>query len=578
MSFRSQIKPHVALVALVAASFTAAVATLGQLADTASAEISSWQPQLGGSCAQYLAADSLGYVYAADYQRVRRYTAQGQGMTSIGPSVGSSVRGLAAVPSGGVYVLGEDRSVTKYDAQGNQSAAFTYPYGSQTGRLQDPGAIASDRDGNFYIADAGQEKISKFDSAGAFVSRWGTSGNGPGQLNFFSRQKISVTVDGSGNVYVADENDRVQKFTNGGSFLAQWGGNGTGESQFQALYSISADSSGRLYAGDRVTGGLLKRFSTDGAYQGSSEPTVVGAVASASEDVVYASNCQGVFRLNLSTPTVSVSFPLRPVIGQPAKVVAQASVPFGEIVKYEYDLDGNGTFEQSSASPEATVTYDTPAVRTVTVRATSQLGGQATGSVAVRPVPPGAVGISINDGSYATNSESVTVQAVWPAASSAVTLSNDGGFGAAGGTKTLELAASLPWTMRDMGAEKVTRVVYARFDGSANATQTYSDDIVLDKLVPTLDDAELLGGSASVAAKSKRFRVKLRGSQKRSGISIAQFSAKRSGGVTVELKSRKVRGLRKLNKSVTVESKARPAYARIQSAAGTWSRWKKLKR
>ena len=58
----------------------------------------------------------------------------------------------------------------------------------------------------------------------SFVTSWGTSGSGAGQLD----DPYGVTVDGAGNVYVADSNnDRIQKFSASGTFLTQWGGAGT---------------------------------------------------------------------------------------------------------------------------------------------------------------------------------------------------------------------------------------------------------------------------------------------------------------------------------------------------------------
>ena len=545
--------------------------------------VTKWSPQLVAGCGQSIAADSSDRVYVSELGKVNRYSSQGVDSTLI--YSGAQVLGLAAAQGGGVYVLTSERSVKRYDSQGTLVATLTFPASGSGGpdsdtnrrKLPDPRAIASDQQGNIYVADVNLERVKKFDSSGAWLATIGAAPGSPGRLDFYSGLKVAVSVDGSGNIYVSDETDRIQKFSSTGGFLTQWGGSGTGDSQFQELGSIAADASGRIYAGDRALSGQVKRFTTDGGYEGSSEPVRIVGLASASEAVVYALTCQGVSRIELSTPSVRVVVPKRPVIGEPATISAEASVPFGQVVKYEFDADGDGNFEESGSSPEVSVTFDSPSVRNITVRATSQLGGQATAGVSVRPVPPGAVGISLNGGDYATNSEDVAVGTVWPEGATAVTLSNDGGFGAAGNTETLDLDASIPWTMRDMGTEKVTRVVYARFNGSANPTQTYSDDIVLDKAPPVLEDADLLDESASTSARAKRFRVRIKGRQKRSGISVAQFSPRRSGGVTLQLRSRKVQGFKKLKKSVSVSSSVRPRYVRIQSAAGTWSRWKKLR-
>jgi DNA-binding beta-propeller fold protein YncE len=83
-----------------------------------------------------------------------------------------------------------------------------------------PWGIAVDSKGNVYTSDLMAGKISKFTSAGTLVTRWGTSGNGNGQLAWPKH----IAVDGDDNVYVADEqNHRIQKFTSSGGYITQWG-------------------------------------------------------------------------------------------------------------------------------------------------------------------------------------------------------------------------------------------------------------------------------------------------------------------------------------------------------------------
>ena len=44
---------------------------------------------------------------------------------------------------------------------------------------------------------------------GTYVLQWGTEGSGDGQFQYL----YAVAVDGSGNIYVADDgNNRIQKF------------------------------------------------------------------------------------------------------------------------------------------------------------------------------------------------------------------------------------------------------------------------------------------------------------------------------------------------------------------------------
>ena len=69
--------------------------------------------------------------------------------------------------------------------------------------------VATDANGNVYVADTNNNRIQKFDPSGTFVAAWGTSGSGNGQF----AGPTGVAADASGNVYVADQsNNRIQKF------------------------------------------------------------------------------------------------------------------------------------------------------------------------------------------------------------------------------------------------------------------------------------------------------------------------------------------------------------------------------
>ena len=72
-----------------------------------------------------------------------------------------------------------------------------------------PGAVAVDSSDNVYVADQLNHRIQKFDSDGAFITKWGSQGTGDGQFTHPQR----AALDSSDNVYVADgSNNRIQKF------------------------------------------------------------------------------------------------------------------------------------------------------------------------------------------------------------------------------------------------------------------------------------------------------------------------------------------------------------------------------
>jgi DNA-binding beta-propeller fold protein YncE len=61
-------------------------------------------------------------------------------------------------------------------------------------------------------------RVSKFNSNGGLVKRWGKKGAAPGEFD----APEAICVDKEGNVYVADTgNNRVQKFDANGKFLME---------------------------------------------------------------------------------------------------------------------------------------------------------------------------------------------------------------------------------------------------------------------------------------------------------------------------------------------------------------------
>jgi sugar lactone lactonase YvrE len=145
--------------------------------------------------------------------------------------------------------------------------------------------IATDKQGNVYVVDAGNARIRKLGPSGSQVTMWGSDGTADGQFKFHDDTKEhggaifgDVAVDGQGNVYVADMgNRRVQKFDSTGKFLLKWGSEGTGDGQFRSAGSIAVDGDGNVYVGDDIaisvqkfdpTGKFLARIGSVGVGEG----------------------------------------------------------------------------------------------------------------------------------------------------------------------------------------------------------------------------------------------------------------------------------------------------------------------
>src|ERR1035437_10517189 len=88
--------------------------------------------------------------------------------------------------------------------------------------LNDPTGVAVDAAGNTYIAEEGKHRIRKVDTNGTISTVAGNgspgySGDGSLASNASLNSPYQVTVDRSGNLYVADyDNNRIRKVTTNG--------------------------------------------------------------------------------------------------------------------------------------------------------------------------------------------------------------------------------------------------------------------------------------------------------------------------------------------------------------------------
>ena len=194
---------------------------------------------------QGLATDSAGNVYVADSlnNTIREVTSTGVVTT------------LAGAPSGGG------------SANGVGGAA----------RFNSPNYLATDKAGNIYVADLGNQTIRKITPLGEVFTVAGSPGQSgsadgiAGEALFFGPS--GVTVDSSNNIYVADTfNSTIRKITSTGvvtTIAGQPGTNGTlnglgTNTLFNNPTGIAADARGNLYVTD-TDSSLIRRLSPSGA-------------------------------------------------------------------------------------------------------------------------------------------------------------------------------------------------------------------------------------------------------------------------------------------------------------------------
>ena len=125
-----------------------------------------------------------------------------------------------------------------------------------------PTSVALDQQGNAYVADEWLNRISIFTKDGDWIGKWGTPGDGDGEIN----RPSGLALDQRDNIYLVDSlNNRVQVFTKEGRFLSKWGGSGSGDGQFNTPWGIDIDQNGDVYVAD-WRNDRIQKFAPDGRF------------------------------------------------------------------------------------------------------------------------------------------------------------------------------------------------------------------------------------------------------------------------------------------------------------------------
>lgn len=218
-----------------------------------------------------------GLIYVADTfnDRIQVFEPDGtfvrQFPTGVWRAWGVAV--IATEVDQAVYVAAPDSNrIEKFSLTGEPLLTLDGTEGG--GEFAKPFDVAVDSVGDLYVSDTFNDRVQKFDKAGAFLQTFGSSGSGPGE---FSAVR-SVAVGPDDHVYVLDSgNHRVQELSPDGTFLRQFASPVSGSEEAEFSTSIAVDGQKNVYVADYAShevhkftssGDLIKTFGGFGFHAG----------------------------------------------------------------------------------------------------------------------------------------------------------------------------------------------------------------------------------------------------------------------------------------------------------------------
>ncbi|MFO0937008.1 MAG: hypothetical protein U0798_10895 [Gemmataceae bacterium] len=193
-------------------------------------------------------------VCDSHYHCLRIYSPEGELLKTFGGESGTQPGQFGYISDcvqdeDGFYYLsefGQNDRITKLDAEGRFVSTWGSS-GTEPGQFQRLRALAFGPDGLIYAADACNHRIQVFTKAGKLVRTFGSIGQQPGELSY----PYDLCFNRRGELYVVEYgNMRVQKFTAKGNTLGTWGGPGAGPGQFATPWAVFVDQYDRVQVVD----------------------------------------------------------------------------------------------------------------------------------------------------------------------------------------------------------------------------------------------------------------------------------------------------------------------------------------
>lgn len=189
---------------------------------------------------------SQGQVFVLDSEPgwIYRFTADGEPLGRFGGPEAQLFhpRGMAIDAQDNIYIAdtGGCRLI-KYDVQGNRLTQFGEK-GSGPGQLLEPIDVAIGPGGDLYVTDVANLRIQHWDFFGRYQGEWAVS-----PASAYNGPHLALAADGSLFVTTPEQHE-VRRYSRGGELLGQWGG----PEQFRIPVGLTVDESGNLYVADTL--------------------------------------------------------------------------------------------------------------------------------------------------------------------------------------------------------------------------------------------------------------------------------------------------------------------------------------
>lgn len=222
--------------------------------------------------------DASGNVYVAGHEdRLQKFTFDGDlldifGSAGAGDGQFDHPHGLAMDRAAGLLYAGdqENNRVQVLTTDGTFVRLWTDP---QFQHIHDVGI--DPLTGDIYVGDYESDIMQKFTDQGTPILEFGQTGTAPGEFNGV----WGIATDSSGRVYLGDTgNDRVQVFESDGTFVAEWGG-------FTKPTGVFVDAEDRIYVCDALEDEIVI-FDTNGTRLSTWDVTAIVGSPSETEDIV----------------------------------------------------------------------------------------------------------------------------------------------------------------------------------------------------------------------------------------------------------------------------------------------------